>query len=67
MISRNQVDVFLRELKVKIEIFGILFLDERGKNAQALLDLNVTPVKRIEIVKNLKPEEYSQGPINEEM
>jgi hypothetical protein len=34
MTSKQEVEKYLKELKVKMEIFGILFLDERGKNQQ---------------------------------
>jgi len=41
MASKQEVEKFLKELNVKIEIFGILFLDDRGKNAQTLHDLEI--------------------------
>ena len=44
-----------------------MFLDDRGKNQQALLDLEITPAKRKEIVSSLKTEDYSQGPLDEKM
>ena len=67
MTSRNQIEAFLKELKSKVEIFGLIYHDNRGKNAQAILDLNITPVKRTEIIKKLEPEDFSEGPINEVM
>ncbi|MCK5267836.1 MAG: hypothetical protein KAR07_06700 [Spirochaetes bacterium] len=42
--------VGLKELKVKINIFDILFLDDRGKNQQSLHDLEISPAKRKEII-----------------
>lgn len=50
MASRNQVEIYLKELKLKIEIFGILFLDDRGKNQKALHDLEISPSVRNEII-----------------
>ena len=67
MTSKNQVVSFLKQLKVKIGIFGVIYLDERGKNAQALLDLNITPAKRTEIIMKLGSRDYSEGPKNEEI
>jgi hypothetical protein len=67
MASEHEVTEFLKELKVKIDFFGILFLDERGKNQQALHDLEISPVKRKEIIQSLKPEDYSEGPLEEKM
>ncbi len=50
-----------------MDIFGILFLDDRGKNQQALHDLEISPAKRKEIISLLKAEDYSQGPLDEKM
>ena len=52
---------------MKINIFGILFLDDRGKNHQTLHDLEISPAKRTEIINSLKTEDYSQGPLDEKM
>jgi hypothetical protein len=67
MASKGEVEVLIKELKVKMEIFGILFLDDRGKNAQALHDLEITPSKRKKILKALAFEDYSMGPLLEKM
>lgn len=67
MVSKQEVETYLKELKVKMEIFGILFLDDRGKNQQTLHDLEISPTKRKEIIGSLKVEDYSQGPLDEKM
>lgn len=67
MASKQEVETYLKELKVKIDIFGILFLDDRGKNQQTLHDLEISPAKRKEIISSLKAEDYSQGPLDEKM
>jgi hypothetical protein len=67
MITRQDADKFLTDLKVKIRIYGILFLDDRGKNLQALIDLEITPGKRKEIILNLTVHDYCQGPLEEKM
>ncbi len=67
MASKQEVEIFLKELHVKINIYGILFFDNRGKNQQALLDLEITPTYRKEIISSLKLEDYSQGPLEEKM
>ena len=67
MASKQEVETYLKELKVKMEIFGILFLDDRGKNQQTLHDLEISPAKRKEIISSLKAEDYSQGPLDEKM
>ena len=67
MASQQEVETFLKELKVKIDILGILFLDNRGKNQQTLHDLEISPVKRKELISSLKVDDYSQGPLDEKM
>lgn len=67
MASKQEVEKYLKQLKVKMEIFGILFLDDRGKNQQALHDLEISPARRKEIISSLKIEDYSQGPLDEKM
>ena len=67
MASKQEVETYLKELKEKMDIFGILFLDDRGKNQQTLHDLEISPAKRKEIISALKAEDYSQGPLEEKM
>lgn len=67
MISKQEVEIYLKELKLKMKIFGILFLDDRGKNQQTLLDLEISPAKRNEIMNSLEVEDYLQGPLGEKM
>lgn len=67
MITKQEVEKYLTELKVKINVFGILFLDERGKNQQTLHDLEISPAKRKEIILGLKVEDYCAGPLDEKM
>ena len=65
MTSKRKVEAFLIELQVKINIFGLLFRDDRGKNQQTLHDLEITPTRRKEIIKSLKVTDYCQGPLEE--
>jgi len=67
MSSKQEVEKYLKELKVKMEIFDILFLDDRGMNQQTLHDLEISPAKRKEIISSLKFDDYSQGPLDEKM
>ncbi len=67
MASKQEVETYLKELNVKMDIFGILFFDDRGKNQQTLHDLEISPAKRKEIINSLKVEDYSQGPLEEIM
>jgi hypothetical protein len=61
-MKKDDVEHFLAEFKTKLEIFDIVFLDERNKNTQALADLEITPIQRIEYLKKLKVENYLSGP-----
>lgn len=49
MATSGEVQTFLRDFKVKLGIWGVVFRDDRGKNAQALLNLEITPVFREKI------------------
>lgn len=67
MAAKHEVEHFLSDFKTKTKIFQIIFCDDRGKNAQALLDLEISPGKRKEIIEKLTLEDYSQGPLEEQM
>jgi hypothetical protein len=60
MKSRHEVEKFLEEIRVKYEsgVLGLYYLNDREKNAQALLDLEIPPNKRTEIIMALKPEDF---------
>jgi hypothetical protein len=63
MATKLEVQRFLRTFHAKLKVFDILFRDDRGKNRQALLDLDITPVFRVEIIKSLAVKDYSAGPV----
>lgn len=67
MTTKGEVESFLSDFKSKMSIFSIIFLDNRGKNAQALLDLEICPINRKEIIEKLKVEDYSEGPLEDTM
>lgn len=67
MTSKQEVEQFLKTLNVKIRVFGILFLDDRGKNQQTLHDLEISPITRKTIIENLTYLNYSEGPLEEKM
>jgi hypothetical protein len=46
MITKQEVETFLNEFKVKMKVFQILFRDERMKNTQSLLKLEMPPDAR---------------------
>ncbi|MBR5019573.1 MAG: toxin [Bacteroidales bacterium] len=63
MATKLEVQRFLRTFHAKLKVFDIMFWDDREKNRQALFDLDITPVYRVEIIKNLAVTDYSAGPI----
>ena len=65
MITEQTVASFLREFKEKMNFWDVLFRDDRGKNTQALIDLELRPIERKSILELLEPKDYSEGPIEE--
>lgn len=61
--TKEDVQRFLNLMKEKIKVFGIMYRDDRGKNAQALINLEITPKYRDSVIINLEVEDYSEGPV----
>lgn len=66
MATITEVETYLKKLKVKINIFGILFIYSR-KNQQKLNDIEISPSKRKQIIDSLVAKDYSEGPLEEKM
>lgn len=58
-----EIERFLNDFHQKVEIFDILFFDEREKNLESLKLLNITRSERLEVIKSIVVEDYSEGPI----
>jgi hypothetical protein len=65
--TRDDVQQFLNDFFVKYKVFGILFRDLRQKNSRALLTLEISTNKRKEIIESLKVEDYSEGPLDDNL
>ncbi|MEC5173417.1 hypothetical protein [Chryseobacterium nepalense] len=63
----KEVSEFLNEFKIKLGIWDVLYRDDRGKNTQALADLEITPIYRGQVLKELNIEDYSEGPLQEKL
>lgn len=63
MITKEEVEKFLLVLNQKIRVFDIIFRDDRGKNFQTLIDLDITPKYRKDIILSLASDDYIEGPI----
>lgn len=67
MSTKEEIISFLKTFKEKMQIWDVIFRDERGKNTQALVDLEFRPVDRKVALENLELADYSQGPIEEKL
>lgn len=65
MATREEVQLFLQDFTTKMAFWGIIYLDQRGKNAQALLDLDITPHSRKGYLEQLKVADYCEGPLED--
>lgn len=63
MIEAEEVRRFLAQFNTKVKIYGIMFRDDRGKNSETLRILDITPLQRELIVKNLELQDYVEGPV----
>jgi hypothetical protein len=63
MTTKEDVERFLNQFHEKLKIYNIFFRDDREKNTQTLTELEITSNDRIEIIKTIKVEDYSSGPI----
>jgi len=67
MTTKDLVNGFLKDFKTKMRIWDVLFRDDRGKNSQALAELELRPIDRKKILEDLKAEEYCEGPLAEKL
>ena len=65
MVSKEDVLSFLSDFKTKMEIWGIVFFDDRAKNTKTLSLIEISPMIRNKTIKELKLEDYSEGPIQD--
>jgi hypothetical protein len=65
MTQTKEVEKFLKEFKQKMKIWDVLFRDERGKNIQALANLELRPIDRKKILEDLNINDYCEGPLEE--
>jgi len=67
MSTETAVSSFLKDFKEKMKIWDVLFRDDRGKNTQALIDLELRPIERKAVLEALESRDYSEGPIEEKL
>ena len=64
MATKEEVEAFLRQLREKIRFFDVAFRP-RDKNIEAIAELEILPIDRLEFLKNLTVENYYAGPKND--
>ena len=67
MISKEEVQHFLDQFNTKMKVFGIIYRDDRGKNRQALEELEIVPMYRRVVIESLTADDYVQGPMIDEL
>jgi hypothetical protein len=67
MPTETEIASFLKNFKEKMKFWDVLFRDERGKNTQALVDLELRPIERKAILEELQTRDYSEGPLEEKL
>ena len=67
MANKEDVQKFLDCFLAKLKVFGILYRDDRGKNQKALEELEIIPSYRKVVIENLRPEDYVEGPLIDEL
>ena len=65
--SREDVRQFLQDFMITMKTWDVLYRDDRGKNLQTLLSLEITPAYRKKVLESLVVEDYAQGPLTEKM
>lgn len=54
MTTQDDVERFLNQFHTKLKIYDIIFRDDRGKNLQALAELDITSNYRLEVIKTIQ-------------
>lgn len=67
MSKKDDIRHFLEQFKMKMRVFDVIFRDERGKNTQALLDLEISPIERKDILNDLEITDYCEGPVEDNL
>jgi|SRR6185312_12824496 len=67
MATKIEIKIFLQDFHIKMDIWGIIVRDDRGKNTQTILDLEITKDYRNNVLKDLEVDDYSEGPLEEKL
>lgn len=63
MTTKRDVECFLEQFKIKLDIYDIVFRTRTNdKNERTLFALDITSRYRKDVIRNLEVRDYSQGP-----
>jgi len=62
MATKEEAQLFLQEFQQKMKIWGIRVRDDREKNTQALLDLEISSAQRNKFIEGLSVSDFCEGP-----
>ncbi len=65
MSLQRDVSRFLDQVHTYLGIWEVIY-EVRDKNEQTLYDLELIPVERTNVLKELKVEDYSEGPVKDD-
>ena len=58
-----EIQKFLNDFHQKVEIFDIIILNDREKNAKTQAVLGLSPNAQRDVIKEIQVQDYSEGPI----
>ena len=58
-----EIQKFLNDFHQKVEVFDIIILNDREKNAKTIATLGISPNAQREVIKEIQVTDYSEGPI----
>ena len=61
MATREEVERFINNFQSKLKVFQIIFRDDRGKNTQALAELEISPTYRETVIKEISSKIIQKG------
>lgn len=67
MPTPHEVQRFLSDFKTKMDVFGIIFRDDRSKNFDTTTALELTVSAKMKILKCLSMEDYAEGPLEDKL
>lgn len=67
VLTKDDVQSFLEQFHAKLNVFGIIYRDDRGKNQRALEELEIVPSYRKVVIESLTVEDYVEGPVIDQL